>query len=183
MAKTVLVLTGSPRKNGNSDMLADAFIKGASSKGHEAIKFKTAEKVVKGCRACNLCWSAGEACVFEDGFRELAPLLARADVLAICSPVYWFGYTAQIKAAIDKMYSFMVPSAKQKLKIKESVLLMSAEDTRRQVFDGSVGTYRGIVDYLEIRDRGMITVDSVNLVGDIVGHKALQEAEALGASL
>lgn len=183
MSKTVLVLTGSPRKNGNTDMLADAFIKGAASKGHETIKFKTAEKVVKGCRACNLCWSGGEACVFEDGFRELAPLLARADVLAIASPVYFFGMTAQVKAAIDKMYSFMVPASKQKLKLKESVLLMCAEDTRRQVFDGSVGTYRGIIDYLELRDRGMITVDSVNLVGDIAGHKALEEAESLGASL
>lgn len=145
--------------------------------------FNAAEKTVLGCRACNACWSKGEACVFKDGFGELARLLPQADVLAIVTPLYWFGFTAQIKSAIDKFYSFMVPASKQSLGFKESVLLMTAEDTREEAYQGAINTYKGICDYLEIKDRGMTTVTGVNLVGDIAGNPVLQEAERLGASL
>lgn len=183
MSKNILVMTGSPRKNGNSETLANAFIKGAKSKGHVVTVFDTATKTVKGCRACNACWSKGDACVFEDGFRELAPLLAEADLIVLATPLYWFGFTAQIKAAIDKFYSFMVPACKQKLKATEMALLMCAEDARQQAYVGAVGTYKEICDFLQVKDRGMITVTGVNLIGDIVGNPALAEAEAFGASL
>lgn len=183
MGKNILVLTGSPRKNGNSETLAASFIKGAESKGHAVTVFNAAAKIVQGCRACNACWSKGEACVFDDGFRDLAPLLAEADALVIVSPLYWFTFTAQIKAALDKFYSFMVPASPQPLKLKESVLLMTAEDTRPEAYTGAVGSYKEICNYLELADRGIITVLGVNKVGDIAGNKALAEAERLGASL
>lgn len=183
MGKNILVLTGSPRKGGNSEQLADAFIKGAQSAGHRISRFDAAEKTVKGCRACNACWSKGEACVFEDGFRELAPMLAKAEALVLVSPLYWFAVTAQIKAALDKFYSFMVPASPHKLQLRESVLLMCAEDDRPEAFTGAVGTYREICNYLELRDRGVIAVPGVNKVGDIAGNPALDEAAKLGASL
>lgn len=183
MGKNILVLTGSPRKGGNSDTLAAAFVKGAKSKGHSIETFAAAVDVVQGCRACNACWSKGDACVFEDGFRKLAPMLAGAEVLAVVSPLYWFGVTAQIKAAIDKFYSFLVSASPHKLKLSESVLLMCAEDSRDQAFVGAVGTYREICDYLGLTDRGVVAVTGVNNVGDIAGHAKLKDAEALGAAL
>lgn len=183
MGKNILVLTGSPRKNGNSETLAASFVKGAESKGHTVSTFNAAAKTVLGCRACNACWSKGDACVFQDGFRELAPMLAKADVLVLVSPVYWFDFSAQIKAAIDKFYSFMVPASPQPLKLTESVLLMSAEDHRTEVFDGPIATYKGICEYLNLTDRGIIAVPSVNKVGDIAGHEALGRAEKLGVSI
>lgn len=183
MGKNILVLTGSPRKGGNSDTLADAFIEGARSKGHDAARFETAVKTVQGCRACNACWSKGDACIFDDGFRELAPLLVKADVLVLATPLYFYGFASQIKAAIDKFYSFMVPHAKQKLKLKEAVLLMTAEEDRQEAFAGSVGTYKSICEYLELADRGMITVQGVNAKGEIAGNASLEQARALGASM
>lgn len=183
MGKNILVLTGSPRTGGNSDTLAAAFVKGAKNAGHDVSVFAAGSKIVQGCRACDACWSGGEACVFEDAFRELVPLLAKAEVLAIASPLYWFGVTAQIKAAIDKFYAFMKPASPHKLKLSESVLLMCAEDTRREAFAGAVGTYREICGYLELKDRGMIAVVGVNGAGDIAGNPALKEAEALGEAI
>lgn len=183
MSKNILVVTGSARKNGNSETLADAFIKGAKSKGHEVAKFRAAEKTIQGCRNCNACWSKGDACIFDDGFRELAPLMAKADVLVLASPVYFFGMTAQIKAAIDKIWAFLQPAAKEKLKIAESVLLMCAEDTRLEVYNGCVGTYKGIGDFMQWKDRGIITVLGVGPLGAMAENSALAEAEALGASM
>ena len=105
LMKNILVLTGSPRKGGNSDLMADAFIKGAIAKGHQVIKFETAKKVIGGCKACDKCWSLGTACVFRDDFAELEPLIEKADVIVLATPLYWFNMSAQIKPRlIDCMH-------------------------------------------------------------------------------
>ena len=182
-AKNILVMTGSPRKGGNSDILADAFIKGASAAGHEVSVFRAAADVVNGCRACDACWSKGKPCVFPDGFEKLFPLLEKADVLVLCTPIYWFGFSAQIKSAIDKFYSYGSSKRKADLKIKETVLLLCAEDTDPNVFNGAIETYKGICDYKEWKDRGIISVMNVNAKGDINGNEALAQAEQLGSSI
>lgn len=183
VGKYVLVLTGSPRRNGNSETLADAFIKGARGKGHEVVKFDTAANIMMGCRACDACWSKGEACAFKDAFTDLAPHLPKADVLVLASPLYWFSFSGQIKSAIDKFYAFMGPASPVKLKLKEAVLLMCAEDHRPEAFSGAVGSYKEMCNFLELTDRGVITVTGVGKVGDIAGNAALKEAEELGAAI
>lgn len=106
MSKNILVLTGGPRKGGNSDLMADAFIKGAGSAGHAVAKYETAFKEIGGCKACDRCYSTGEACVSGDDFNTPAPLLEQNDVLAISTPLYRFTFPAQLKAALDKMHAF-----------------------------------------------------------------------------
>ncbi|QAT41844.1 flavodoxin family protein [Aminipila luticellarii] len=181
MTKNVLVITGSPRNGGNSDLLADAFIEGAQSAGHTVTKWKAAEKNIDGCHACETCFSTGKACSYDDDFNELAPLLAKADVLVLATPVYWFSYPSKIKAAIDKMYSFYM--GQKPLKIKESVLLTCAEMDDMSVFDGVKATYDHIVDFLQWTDRGCLAVPAVQHVGDVVKTTALHKARALGNEL
>ena len=183
MSKNILVLTGSPRKGGNSELLADAFIKGALGKGHKVNKFETAFKNIQGCKACKACWSNGKACVFDDDFMELVPLLNAADVIVLCTPVYWFGMSAQIKLAIDKLYSYMSSGCPNKLKIKESCLIACAGDEEKEVFEGVEGTYKGIVNYLKWKDRGMLTVPSVYEIGDVLETEFISRAEELGGSI
>lgn len=57
MSKRILILTGSPRRGGNSDLMADAFAKGASEAGNSVVQFNTAHKHIQGCRACDNCFS------------------------------------------------------------------------------------------------------------------------------
>ena len=125
MGKNILVLTGSPRSNGNSFMLADAFIKGAEEAGHRIQRFDAARKQIDGCRACNQCFKHGKACLFDDDFNSLAPILEEADVLVLATPLYWFSFPTQLKAALDKFYAFMAGG--RPLKIKECALLVSAD--------------------------------------------------------
>lgn len=181
MKKNVLVITGSPRNGGNSDLLADAFIEGAQSAGHNVTKWKAAEKNIGGCHACETCFSTGKACSFDDDFNELAPLLAKADVLVWATPVYWFSYPAQIKAAIDKMYSFY--AGQRPLGIKESLLLTCAEMEDMSVFDGVKATYNHIVKFLQWTDRGCLAVPAVQKPGDVIATTALHKARALGSDL
>ena len=181
--KNILVLTGSPRKGGNSEILADAFIKGAMENGHKVNKFETAFKNIQGCKACEACWSNGKACVFDDDFLELAPLLDAADVLVLCTPVYWFTMTAQIKLAIDKLYSYQRPNCPNRLNINESCLIACAEDSEAEVFAGVIGAYKGIVNYLNWKDRGILTVPSVNKAGDVLKTGYVLKAEEMGKQI
>lgn len=183
MGKNILVVTGSPRKNGNSNMLADAFIKGALKKGHTVNRFDSAFKTIGGCRACDACWSKGSACFYKDGFSELAPMLEEADVMVFVSPLYWFGMSAQLKAAIDKMYAYDSPNCTKPLKIKECLLLTCAAEKDTAVFDGIIGTYRGIANYLNWSDAGILSVPAVSKAGEITHTEALEKAEQLGSSL
>ena len=179
--KSILVLTGSPRKNGNSDLMADAFIKGANAQGHQITKFETARKTIGGCKACDKCWSQGNACVFRDDFSELEPLVEKADILVLASPLYWFSMSAQIKAAIDRLYAYDAPNCQRPLKIKESVLLTCGDGS--EVFDGLIKTYTHIVNYLKWKDAGILAVPNVKDKGDILKTDALLQAELLGKKI
>ncbi len=178
--RNVLVLTGSPRKNGNSDRMAEAFIRGAVSAGHEVIKFETAAKKIGGCKGCKECWSKDQPCVHRDDFDQLAPLLEGADVLVFCTPLYWFTFSAPIKAAIERIYAYLRKNRKRSLKITESYLFVCGADSQLKIFDGIIATYKEIVSFLKWTDRGILAVPKVSDVGDIEHTDALIKAEELG---
>ena len=92
----ITVLTGSPRRNGNSACLADEFIKGAEEKGHSVFRFDCAFSQVQPCRACNRCGMDGP-CVIDDDFKQLRPRLIEADMVVFATPMYYFGISAQMK--------------------------------------------------------------------------------------
>ncbi|KEI77784.1 flavodoxin [Clostridium botulinum A2 117] len=181
MKKSILVLTGSPRKGGNSDSMADSFIEGAIKSGHSVIKYETAIKNIKGCKACDTCFSKGVACSFQDDFNELAPMLEFADVLVIVSPLYWSSFPAQLKAAIDKLYAFVIGG--KCMKIRESLLLACGELNSKEAFDVMVKTYEELVKYEKWTDIGRLIVPGVLNKGDIKNTNALKKAKELGLNI
>jgi multimeric flavodoxin WrbA len=183
MAKNILMLTGSPRRNGNSDKLADAFMKGAIAAGHHVFKFETGLKRIRGCTACKTCWSKGTACSHIDDFALLEPLLENADVIVFSTPLYWFGMSAQIKAAIDRVNAYLSEDCLRPLHIGESALLICGADAGSGIFSGAVETYKNMADYMKWKDRGILTVPEVRDKGDIDKTEALAEAEKLGKSI
>lgn len=183
MGRNILVITGSPRKGGNTDTLAGAFIRGASAAGHAVSHFDAAATEIKPCKACDKCWSTGAPCVFKDGFNTMAPMLLKADTLVLATPVYWFGFSTQLKSAVDKFYSMVRESCPSPLRIRDAVLLLVAGDEDEAVFAGSIATYKGIADYLKWRDAGILAVPGVYAKGDIAGSPYLDKAERLGKSL
>ena len=181
--KNILVLTGSPRRNGNSDMMAAAFAKGALSVGHEVTIFETSSKKIAGCSACKTCWSKGSPCSFQDDFDQLIPLLEAADVIVFSTPLYWFSFPAQIKAAIDRMYAYLGSNCKRPLKIKESIFMVCGADQEMEVFDGIIMSYKKIVHYMKWEDKGVLAVPGVREKGDIKETDALAKAEELGKKI
>lgn len=181
MGKKILVMTGSPRKGGNSDMLADAFIKGAGSAGHETTKFECAHKNMKPCVACDACYSKSGACVFNDDFNELAPLLEQSDMVVFATPLYWFTFSAQLKAGVDKMYALLTGGREST--VRESMLLACGESEDRSDFEGLIKSYQSIARYLNWEDKGILTVPAVSKKGDILKTDFLEEAERMGREI
>ncbi|MCH5209073.1 MAG: flavodoxin family protein, partial [Oscillospiraceae bacterium] len=108
MSKKIVVITGSPRKDGNSFAMTKAFIEAAEAKGHTVVRFDAAAKNVGGCHACETCYKSGKACSFDDDFNTLAPDILDADAVVFTMPVYWYSIPAQIKGVIDKLFSLVV---------------------------------------------------------------------------
>lgn len=134
MSKKIVVITGSPRKNGNSFAMTDAFIAAAEKKGHSVTRFDAALKNVGGCHACETCFKLGKACSFDDDFNAIAPSIFEADVVVFTMPVYWYSLPAQIKGVIDKLFSFVVGG--KDIAGKECALIACCEEDDMSVFDG-----------------------------------------------
>lgn len=183
MDKKILILTGSPRKNGNSDMLADAFMKGAQEKGHIVNKIEVAKLNVSGCNACDKCWTKDVACVQCDDMAEIEPLLESADMLVLVSPLYFYGISAQLKSVIDRLYAYCVGSCKEPLKIKESALIMCGECDEEKFYSGAIDTYRYTADFMKWEDRGALIATGVSAIGDVLKGDWLTRAQTFGTSI
>lgn len=182
MAKKVLVVTGSPRKNGNADRMAEALIQGAQAGGNTVYRFDAGRKKIGGCTACDKCWSNGQACVFNDDFQELEPLLESCDVLVWATPVYWFGFPAQLKAVIDKLYAYGGAGGLRPLSIKESALLLCGGEAEAPQYEYVADGYTKISSFLGWKDHGVIWQGGAMEPGGI-NADTLTKAEELGRNL
>lgn len=181
MKKNVLVLTGSPRKDGNTDLMADAFVEAAEANGHSVTKIRTADFNMQGCTACDGCYANDRPCCCDDNFNQIAPLIEAADVIAIAAPLYFYSFPTQLKAVLDHCYSFIV--GERPVQGKECVLMTCGEDTSERSFDGIFRSYELITNYMEWTDLGKLYVTGVNKAGEIRDTDGLERAARLGASI
>ncbi|MDR2738381.1 MAG: flavodoxin family protein [Treponema sp.] len=179
--KNIVVITGSSRRGGNSELMARAFIEGAQQTGHNVFLFETLNKKLSCCIACDNCFSKGQACSMSDDFNELAPILENADTIVFCTPLYWFTFPAKIKIVIDKLYSFII--GRRELKINESALMVCAETNKTEDFEGIIKTYELILDYKKWRNAGILTVPNVYNIGDIKKTDGLIKAKEMGINI
>lgn len=181
MGKNILLLTGSPRKGGNSDLLVDAFSKGAREAGHSVSKFETANYRIGFCHACNACWSKGTPCSFDDDFNQkLYPLLTRAEALVLCFPLYFCSFPAQLKVALDKFYSIGPFTSHPLSNIREAALLTCAANPDPVLFEGVIHNYRHLLGYEGWVDRGMVVVPGTMQKGEVEKTDGLERANRLG---
>ena len=100
--KNILILLGSPRKGGNSDLLCDEFMRGALESGHRAEKIVLSERGIGYCTGCYLCRLSNGVCSIEDDMQEVLSKIIKADVLVLSTPVYFYSISAQLKTVIDR---------------------------------------------------------------------------------
>lgn len=174
----IVVLNGSPRKNGNTVKLVDAFVKGAESAGNQVTTFSAVDTKVNGCLACDYCMRNEGKCVQKDDMQAVYDALYEADSVVFATPSYFFGMTAQIKAIIDRLYA----SAVKPFSITSSALLVPLGGEAETDAAAAIVNYKSVLDYMKWEDKGMVIVGGVMDRDDIVGHPAILKAEELGKS-
>ncbi len=174
----IVVLIGSVRKGGNTDLLASSFVRGAKE-NNEVSVFSVADCRVNPCIGCNTCFTReGNQCFQDDDMPPIYRALQEADMLVIASPVYFYGISAQLKAIIDRLHTPM----KKSFHIRKLALLLVAADTKPDLFDAILTQFRLIRRYQHWEDAGAVLVRGAREMGT-VPEEALQEAYSLGASL
>lgn len=176
--KHIILLTGSPRKNGNSSALAEAFFKTAEQNGHKLTRIDAAELDIKGCTACETCYQSGKACSFDDDFNKIAPAIEQADAVVLVTPLYWYTFPAKLKAIIDKFYAFYI--GKRGVGHKECALMVCCEG-EAEPMEGIRFSYKHTIDLLEWTSIGEALVPLVHEIGDIHKTDGLAQAQALAA--
>ena len=183
--KEVLVILGSPRKKGNSSMLAARIARGAESAGAEVETVFLHALEISPCRGCDTCKKPNtKGCAIKDDMQGIYRKLIEADAWVIASPVYWFTMSAQTKTFMDRCYA-LTAYAKNPFAGKRIAIAMSYGDAD-PVKSGCVNALRTFQDayrYTGSKIVGMVYGSAVE-VGEIAGNKALmREAEELGKRL
>ena len=178
MAKTILVLTGSPREGGNSDQLAESFIRGAVNAGNQVLRFDAGRKQIGPCIGCQSCAKGTGACAAPDDYAELAAYMQMADAVAIFTPLYWFNWPAGLKAAIDKLFAFYCSDTRTR--VKESLLVVCGEAAEMDTYDLIIKTYEKTAELMHWENKGHIVVPSVFEAGAVQNTPAIAGMEKIG---
>ena len=181
MGKKIVVITGSPRKNGNSFAMTDAFIQAAQAKGHAVTRFDAAMKNIGGCHACETCFKTGKACSFDDHFNTVAPAILEADAIVFTTPVYWYSIPAQIKGVIDRIFSLVVGG--KDIAGKECALITCCEEDDLSVMDGVRVPMERMCALNKWKMVGEVLVPGVLNAGDIGKTDGCKKAAALADAI
>lgn len=179
MKKNVVIISASPRKQGNSDLLCDQFLKGAQEAGHKAEKITLRDKKINYCLACDHCKKNGGTCIQKDDAAAVIAKMIAADVLVLATPVYFYTMNAQMKALIDRTYA-KYPD----LGTKDVYILLAAADAAKDAMERTIEGFRGFIScYSGFTEKGIIYGTGAWNIGDIKKSPAMKEAFERGKNL
>lgn len=177
--KKVLIIAGSPRLNGNSEILCDEFKRGAEESGNYVEKITLRNQKIGYCIACDYCVTHNGECAIKDDMKSILEKIIEFDVLVLASPVYFYSVDAQIKAMIDRSVARYT-----EIRNKELYYIMTAADNDIQAFDGSIACFRGYKDCIENAvEKGIICGGGAWKSGDIKHTEAMHKAYEMGRNV
>lgn len=176
--KKILILSGSGRRHGNSEKLANAFIKGAALH-NEITKITLANKKIAPCCNCNYCQNHNGECAIHDDMQEIITALQNNEILVLCSPVYYLGLSAQLKTVIDRTYAESAIGRK----IQSTILLFVSGKKDAYVSDCMINAYQQLSEYLGFQNLGIISAKGFEKPNEIEGSQILIDAFELGKSI
>ena len=169
----VLGLQGSPRKNGNTDIMLKTFMDKALQAGATAHTIYVAKAGITPCKGCGYCESHGRCVIGDDPMaNEIFGLIRQADLVVAASPVYFYGISAQLKGLIDRCQTLWSRKYVYKLKdplaaTRQGILFSVAASRGKQLFDGIHLTAKYFFDAIDARFEHSLTYRGVESKGAI----------------
>ena len=179
MGKKVLVISSSPRRGGNSDLLCDQFVAGTKVAGHYAENIFLKDKKINYCQGCGACPNGGKSCPQKDDMGEVLEKMIAADVIVMATPVYFYTMCAQMKTLIDRTCSRYT-----ELKNKEFYFIVTAADSNKRAIERTVEEFRGFTSCLDgSKENGIVCGTGAWGIGDIKGSEAMKLAYEMGTKV
>lgn len=176
--KRILIIAGSPRRNGNSDLLAQQFARGAKENGNQVEMVYLRDLVIDYCQGCLFCLKKGE-CYQQDDVNFLLPKMMDADVICFASPVYYYSVSGQMKTFIDRMNPLY-----ERMKNKDFYYMVTASEEDHKQLDRAFDVFEGFADCFEgIHRCGRIYGGGASDKGDIKQLEAFNEAYEMGKAI
>lgn len=182
MGKKIVILNGSPRRNGNTSALVNAFAQGAESAGHAVTEFFLNKMEIHGCKGCFGGHSDQDCpCVQQDDMNLIYPAARDCDVMVLASPLYYWTMSGQLRTALDRLFALEEGNSNLlRGNGKSSALLMAAEG---HGFEDALTYYDHLIEHLHWKNLGHVLAGGNMDAGDVAGKKEVQEAFALGQSI
>ncbi|MHA2141731.1 MAG: flavodoxin family protein [Candidatus Thorarchaeota archaeon] len=178
--RRVMGFVGSPRRNGNTEILVDEVLKAAEENGAIVDKVILSKLEIGPCRACDSCKKTGK-CVQKDDMEELVIKMKNSDVLVLGTPIYWWGPTAQFKAFLDRWYGVYDQGI---FKEKETVLVIPLEDTTKSTYNPILNMFKAIMEYLHMNHVATVLAPGVLERGAVRDHREFMDsAREIGIKL
>lgn len=177
MSKKIVIISSTPRKNGNSDILCDEFMKGASEAGHQVEKIRLSEKEINYCTGCCSCINKPGKCVQPDDMNDILEKLLEADIMVFASPVYFRSFNGQMKTFIDRVCP-IYPIIHD----KDVYFIASAAGGSFPV-NSTFNSFRVFTDCLDVQEKGTVSVTGLWDAGKVKNTKAMDEAYNMGKNV
>lgn len=177
--KKIIVISTSLRPGSNSDMLADKFIEGAKTAGHDVEKVSLEGKTIQFCKGCMACQKLGH-CVINDDVNAIMAKVLDSDVVVWATPIYYYEMSGQMKTLIDRMNAMYT----QEYRFREVYMLTTAAENEPEVPNRAEAGLTGWIDcYPESRLTGTLFCGGVDKAREIEGNAKLQEAYEMGKNV
>ena len=179
MNKKVLIISTSPRKNGNSETLSDAFRKGATDGGNIVEKISLYDKTIGFCKGCLACQKTGR-CVIHDDADTIAQKMLSADVLVFATPIYYYEMSGQMKTMLDRAN----PLFPSDYAFRDIYFLSTAAEDGEGMDARAISGLGGWIEcFPKAHLAGTVFAGGVAGVGKIDGHSALAKAYEMGKAV
>ncbi|MDD2972570.1 MAG: flavodoxin family protein [Lachnospiraceae bacterium] len=179
MSKKVIIVSSSPRKGGNSDLLCDSFAKGAIETGNEVEKIYVKDMNFNYCCGCGFCVGNKGQCSQKDDMDVVKEKLIAADTIVFATPVYFYTMSGQLKKFIDRLCYFYT-----QLSNKEFYFIMTAADGERTAMDRVLTEFDGLLTCLDNPIiKGAVYGTGVWEKGTVKDKPVMQEAYEMGKNL
>lgn len=180
MSKKVTIISSTPRKNGNSELLCLEFMKGAKDAGNDVEIIKLREHKINYCYGCGFCSENNyTGCAQNDEMNEIADKLTASDVIVFATPVYFYSLCGQMKTFLDRCCAKYTKMANKSL-----YYILTAADSDEAMLERAADAFRGFADCLDNPcEKGSLYAAGLWHKGEVITSKYLEQAYNLGKNV